>query len=226
MSDYDDARGSAALRRGSRPTYDAEFANMPGHVRGRPWRGAPTAVAIQLLRRRAHLRRARRAERRAGRRLLAEHGFAPGDRLAVYLQNIPQFVVALLAAWKAGGVDGVDQPDEPARELTYLLKDSGRQACCCASRRCTTTVGPRRRGPDTDVRIGRSPPASWTYQTRNDERLFAGASPRRAEGTTDFAELIDAARAASGPPPVALRRRRRRVPDLHLGHDRACRRAR
>src|SRR4051812_36124286 len=36
-------------------------------------------------------------------RHLADRGFAPGDRFAVMLQNVPQFVVALLAAWKAGG---------------------------------------------------------------------------------------------------------------------------
>ncbi len=36
-------------------------------------------------------------------RHLADRAFAPGDRLAIVLQNVPQFAVALLAAWKAGG---------------------------------------------------------------------------------------------------------------------------
>src|SRR3954451_4833242 len=31
------------------------------------------------------------------------NGFAPGHRLAVYLQNVPQFVISMVAAWKAGG---------------------------------------------------------------------------------------------------------------------------
>lgn len=35
---------------------------------------------------------------------LLAHGFTAGDRLAVYLQNVPQFVVAMVATWKAGGV--------------------------------------------------------------------------------------------------------------------------
>ena len=35
---------------------------------------------------------------------LLANGFAAGDRLAVYLQNVPQFVIAMVAAWKAGGI--------------------------------------------------------------------------------------------------------------------------
>ena len=34
---------------------------------------------------------------------LLDNGFVPGDRLAVYLQNVPQFVLTMLATWKAGG---------------------------------------------------------------------------------------------------------------------------
>ena len=33
---------------------------------------------------------------------LVARGFRPGDRLALYLQNNPAFVVGLLGAWKAG----------------------------------------------------------------------------------------------------------------------------
>ena len=31
-------------------------------------------------------------------------GFQSGDRLAVYMQNVPQFILAMLATWKAGGI--------------------------------------------------------------------------------------------------------------------------
>src|SRR5581483_3998022 len=33
---------------------------------------------------------------------LAQRGVGPGDRVAVYLQNDPQFQIAQLAAWKCG----------------------------------------------------------------------------------------------------------------------------
>ncbi|MDP9466344.1 MAG: AMP-binding protein, partial [Actinomycetota bacterium] len=56
---------------------------------------------------------------------LLANGFARGDRLAVYLQNVPQFVLAMVATWKAGGVMVSINPMSRARELSYLLQDSG-----------------------------------------------------------------------------------------------------
>ena len=62
---------------------------------------------------------------------LAEQGFAAGDRLAVYTQNNPAFVVGLLGAWKAGGAVVAINPMNKARELAYLLEDSGATALLC-----------------------------------------------------------------------------------------------
>ena len=56
---------------------------------------------------------------------LLANGFSRGDRLAVYLQNVPQFVIAMVATWKAGGVMVSINPMSRTRELSYLLKDSG-----------------------------------------------------------------------------------------------------
>jgi long-chain acyl-CoA synthetase len=56
---------------------------------------------------------------------LVAHGFRGGDRLAVYLQNVPQYVVTVLATWKAGGIVVPVNPMSKARELTYALDDSG-----------------------------------------------------------------------------------------------------
>ena len=42
---------------------------------------------------------------------LAQRGVARGDRVALYLQNVPEFVIAVLAAWKLGRHRGVGQPD-------------------------------------------------------------------------------------------------------------------
>jgi long-chain acyl-CoA synthetase len=62
---------------------------------------------------------------------LQRGGFKLGDRLAIYAQNDPAFVVALLAAWKAGGVAVLINPMNRSRELTYLLRDSGATAVVC-----------------------------------------------------------------------------------------------
>jgi long-chain acyl-CoA synthetase len=48
----------------------------------------------------------------------------PGDRVAVYLQNIPQFVIAELATWKLGGTMVPVNPMLKKRELEFALRDS------------------------------------------------------------------------------------------------------
>ena len=35
---------------------------------------------------------------------LAERDIQSGDRVALYLQNVPQFVIAMLAIWKVGAI--------------------------------------------------------------------------------------------------------------------------
>jgi long-chain acyl-CoA synthetase len=62
---------------------------------------------------------------------LMERGFEAGDRLALYVQNDPAFVIGLVAAWKAGGAAVAVNPMNKARELTYLLADSGASALLC-----------------------------------------------------------------------------------------------
>jgi long-chain acyl-CoA synthetase len=56
---------------------------------------------------------------------LVAEGLLPGDRLAIYLQNVPQFVIAVIATWKAGGVVVSVNPMNKERELAYVLDDSG-----------------------------------------------------------------------------------------------------
>ncbi len=56
---------------------------------------------------------------------LVARGFRQGDRLALYLQNVPQFVIGMLATWKAGGTAVSVNPMNRARELEYMLNDSG-----------------------------------------------------------------------------------------------------
>lgn len=52
-------------------------------------------------------------------------GLAPGDRVALYLQNLPQFVITQSAVWKAGGIVVPLNPMFREAELAYQLNDSG-----------------------------------------------------------------------------------------------------
>jgi len=129
---------------------------------------------------------------------LASGGFQPGDRLAVYLQNNPAFVVGLLGAWKAGGVAVAINPMNKARELTYLLADSGATALLCLDELYQTVareVIASGEGVRVDTVITCS---SLDWQTRNDPRLFGDTTATRAEGTLDLLELISA-NAGRGP---------------------------
>jgi long-chain acyl-CoA synthetase len=57
---------------------------------------------------------------------LALHGLGvrKGDGVGLILQNVPQFVIATLAAWKLGAVVVPISPLLKARELSFVLRDS------------------------------------------------------------------------------------------------------
>ncbi len=56
---------------------------------------------------------------------LVERGFEPGDRVGIYLPNLPSYVVAFHGTLRAGGVVVPMNPQYKAREIEYLLADSG-----------------------------------------------------------------------------------------------------
>lgn len=56
---------------------------------------------------------------------LSRLGVEKGSRVALYLQNVPQFWVAQLAAWKLGAVVVPLNPMFKTDELRYHLRDSG-----------------------------------------------------------------------------------------------------
>jgi long-chain acyl-CoA synthetase len=131
---------------------------------------------------------------------LLRSGFSRGDRLAVYLQNVPQFVIAMVAAWKAGGIMVSINPMSRARELSYLLKDSG--ATVLISLEGLYEEVAREVVPQTDVRLVLTT-SELEFQTRDDERLFAGTTRRRPEGTTDLLDFTGQHRGQT-PPDVQL----------------------
>lgn len=55
----------------------------------------------------------------------ADMDIKKGDRIVVDLQNVPQFPMAVYAAWKLGAIVVPLNPMYKEKELTYFLKDSG-----------------------------------------------------------------------------------------------------
>jgi long-chain acyl-CoA synthetase len=120
---------------------------------------------------------------------LVDNGFAAGDRLGVYVQNNPAFVISLLAAWKAGGAAVLINPMNKSREVSYLLADSGASALLCLDDLYESVAKEVIATGDTAVRtvITCSP---LDEQSRNDERLFAGVQRLRPKGTLDLEEIF------------------------------------
>lgn len=56
---------------------------------------------------------------------LQAQGVVAGDRVALYLQNVPEFVIAVVAIWKAGAIAVPLNPMYRERELRHMLVDSG-----------------------------------------------------------------------------------------------------
>src|ERR687889_803431 len=197
MSAYDE-RPWLALYRNQPPDYEIEFDDALDMFRAGVAKD-PSAVALRYFD--GVITRQELDELSDGlaNGLLA-NGFAPGDRLAVYLQNVPQFVISMVAAWKAGGVMVSINPMSRVRELSYLLKDSG--ATVLLSLESLYDQVARDVVPDTDVRLVLTT-SELDFQTRDDERLFAGMERRRHEGTTDFGQFMDEHRGQT-PPPVQL----------------------
>jgi acyl-CoA synthetase (AMP-forming)/AMP-acid ligase II len=59
---------------------------------------------------------------------LRDCGLAPGDRVAILLENSVSSAVAVYGTWLAGGVVMVVNPQTKADKLAYLLDDSGAHA--------------------------------------------------------------------------------------------------
>jgi len=55
---------------------------------------------------------------------LREFGVKKGDRVALYLQNIPQFVIGQLGLWKTGAIAVPLNPMYREKELSYYFRDA------------------------------------------------------------------------------------------------------
>jgi long-chain acyl-CoA synthetase len=127
---------------------------------------------------------------------LADTGFARGDRVALYLQNVPQFVIAQLGTWKAGGIAVSINPMNRERELELLLQDSGARVLVSLQDLYRDVAANVVAGTGVQTVITTS---ELDYQTRNDPRVFAGTERMPADGTLDLADLLTRFAGQAGP---------------------------
>ena len=127
---------------------------------------------------------------------LAERGVQRGDRVAVYMQNNPQYVVSLLAAWKIGAIHVPLNPMLREGELRYHLDDCG-ASVLVALDSLWEEIG---RGAVSATAVRNVITTSaLEMQTRDDVRLFPRAEQRNLDDAEDMARLL---RAYDGRQPI------------------------
>ena len=131
---------------------------------------------------------------------LLEEGLSAGDRVALYLQNVPQFVIGLLATWKAGGVVVPVNPMNRARELDAVLRDSGARVLVCLQSLYRDVAADVVPGTDVTTVVTTS---ELEYRARDDQRVFAAVEPVECVGSVDMAGLIERF-CGQSPPPVSF----------------------
>jgi long-chain acyl-CoA synthetase len=117
---------------------------------------------------------------------LLARGFTAGDRLALFLQNVPQFVIATVAGWKAGGIVVPANPMYRERELATVLADSGAKALVCLESGYDVVAAAI---PGTEVGLVVTT-SETEYQTRNDPRMLDTTGHRTPADVLDMATLV------------------------------------
>jgi long-chain acyl-CoA synthetase len=194
MSAYDDKPWLAVYDDGQPATTTVEFATAVDMFRAAVARN-PDGDAIRYLDGRISFAELDVLTDAFATAITAE-GFEPGDRVALYLQNVPQFVIAQIGTWKAGGIAVSINPMNRGRELLELLRDSGARVLV-ALQSLHRDVASGVLG-DTAVRTVLTT-SELDYRTRDEPRVFSGSARIECPGTTDLTELLDRFRGQPAP---------------------------
>lgn len=130
---------------------------------------------------------------------LAELGVVRGDRVAVYLQNDPQFVIAMLAIWKLGAIAVSCNPMLRRPELQKQLDDSGARAIIALESLQREVGSEAVAGTAVEIVVTTS-----ELELRDDDRAApAAAGDRAPAGSLDLLELVRT-HAGEAPAPIPL----------------------
>ncbi|WP_329458591.1 class I adenylate-forming enzyme family protein [Streptomyces sp. NBC_01497] len=100
---------------------------------------------------------------------LAARGLARGERVAIMLQNSPQFVLALLGAWKAGAIVVPLNPMYKSAEVGHVLGDADVSALICSDRAWEAYLRDTAAGSPVRIALTTS---ELDLQTRDDRRVL------------------------------------------------------
>ena len=118
---------------------------------------------------------------------LAAHGVGRGDRVALYLQNVPEMVIGLLAAWRLGAIVVPVNPMLRERELRVILSDSGAETLITLESLFRDVAAHVIEGGPIRTVLTTSPLA---YAGEPAPAALAGIERTRDAGARDFAAFI------------------------------------
>lgn len=129
---------------------------------------------------------------------LLELGVGRGDRVAIYLQNDPQWLVSLLGVWKVGGVAVAINPMLAGEELQHHLDDSGASLLICLNSLAETAQSVL--GSTSVQQVIATHPLDLTPHARVPDDLARFIPPRRrVDDAVDWRELLAAHHGATPP---------------------------
>ena len=169
----------------------------------------------------------RQAEQLAG--WLQGAGVERGDRVALYLQNCPQFVVAFYAVMRADAVVVPVNPMNRADEFEHYITDPDTKVVICAADLAGFVAAANaeragRAAPEAGARDALRRRAAGCRVAEDIALPPAIEQWLRAESPLPegFVRWSDALAAGLAPGPQLAKTRRPGVAALHLGHDRAA----
>src|SRR5919107_5786630 len=122
--------------------------------------------------------------------LLSDRGVEKGDRVAIYTQNNPQFLIVQYGAWKRGAIVVPINPMLKKKELDYHLNDSGAKVLVCLESLYESVA--REVVPDTAVEhvLTTSELDFLPEGTAENTTPLTDAERLRPEGTEDLLEVL------------------------------------
>jgi long-chain acyl-CoA synthetase len=126
---------------------------------------------------------------------LIELGVEPGDRVGVLLQNVPQFVVAAVATWKAGAIVVPVSALLTVRELGFVLRDSGARVVVALDSLHATVAD----ALDAGAEVAVITTSELDYLTGPPPALLEHSVRVRPPGTHDWRALVTRHRGSAPP---------------------------
>jgi long-chain acyl-CoA synthetase len=123
--------------------------------------------------------------------LLADRSIEKGDRVAVYTQNNPQFLIAQYGAWKRGAIFVPINPMLKEKELDYHLNNSGTKVLVCLESLYENVAKEVLPGTSVEHVFTTSELDFLPEGAVEGLTPLEGAERRRFEGVEDLLEVLD-----------------------------------